>query len=413
MKKSLYYLSGNIIWALIPYILLPFLTRQLSVADMGVVGLFTIIAQIFTIIIGVNAHAALQAHFNGLTHIERSQYISANGLFIAGIFGVLLLVLAGATPFIPIFESVGPQLWLWALTIGFAQFMVQYYLSLMQMLERAGVYVAMQMGQAVLNGLLSVLLVVFVVQNYVGRVLAMGLAVLVILILCMVYIHRQYGFTLQNGRAHIKKMLQFGLPLMPHSLAGIVIASLDRNLCAALLGLEETGFYTVALQVALGFSLLADGFNKAYTPFVYKKLHQQNVHNIVQSIWRYGGLWVLLIGVAIPITPYILPLIIGEKYQSAVILTQILTIGMGFGGLYYLFTNILFYYERTGLLSIITVGAGLLNIPMAYFMILQWGSMGAAVAFTLTQFFILIGVMFISHKYVNIFSLKPNKPVAE
>ncbi|GAB1400783.1 hypothetical protein MASR1M66_22380 [Aminivibrio sp.] len=50
-------------------------------------------------------------------------------------------------------------------------------------------------------------------------------------------------------KAYLAHALRFGIPLIPHSLAGILNTSIDRLFITHMVGIADTGLYTVGYQI--------------------------------------------------------------------------------------------------------------------------------------------------------------------
>ncbi len=401
-KSSLAYLISNIIWALVPYALLPILARYLSVSDMGIISIFTIFVQIFSSLIGVNCHAALQSHYFKLSQDEFHEYFSNmltiifSNFFLISVFSSLVYwALNGET------WGINYPIFMTTIFLGLLQFLISLYFSILQIQNKAIQYAFVQIIQALLNGFIALAWVVLINQSYLARIWGIFIASLLIIIILVLIIHRQFKPKWRYNYNHVKRILQFGLPLMPHTIGSLIIASLDRNIVAALMGIEQAGYYGVCLQIALGLSLVADAFNKAYAPWIYKKLAVNDAQarlEIKKSIILYGALWIISVAVLIIFAPLIIQIFAGDKYQDYYQILQILFVGMGFGGLYYLATNIVFFAEKTGILSIISLVCGGINIILAFYLISNYGAIGGAFAYSITQLLVLIAVNFLAIK---------------
>ncbi len=78
------------------------------------------------------------------------------------------------------------------------------------------------------------------------------------------------------SRDFARRALDFGLPLLPHSLAGWLLSVSDRWLLGLLLGvaaadaLAAVGVYSLGYQLGYAVSLVAISFNAAWLPFLYR-----------------------------------------------------------------------------------------------------------------------------------------------
>ena len=104
-----------------------------------------------------------------------------------------------------------------------------------------------------------------------------------------------------------------------------------------------------------------------------------------RQIVRYTYIWfgVLLSGAALVflIGPPMVVMIAGDGYSEAGKVIGWLILGQVFGGMYLMITNYIFFSKRTGLLSMVTIASGLINVLLLVLMIPLYGIEGAAWAF--------------------------------
>ncbi len=277
-------------------------------------------------------------------------------------------------------------LWIFlAVGVTAANVIVLLRLVQWQVRKQAKKYGALQVGRSFLNMVLSLVLVVLLMQGAAGRVSAQvwaagGFAVLALLLLKKDRL--LYFFCWRPD--FIKEILHFGVPLIPHVGGTFLLISVDRFVINSELGLGQTGIYMVAVQLAGAVALIFDAINKAYTPWLYERLKRNNYHEKRQIV-RYTYIWygVLLAGAALAflVGPPVVVLIAGDGYSEAGKVIGWLTLGQVFGGMYLMITNYIFYSKRTGLLSVVTITSGLINVLLLVLMIPLYGIEGAAWAF--------------------------------
>ena len=74
----------------------------------------------------------------------------------------------------------------------------------------------------------------------------------------------------------LKDSLKFGVPVMFHSLSMSLISFFDRFIISNYLGLDFLGKYSVAFQLGIILSFIAQAFNKAFVPWLYEKLRDES-----------------------------------------------------------------------------------------------------------------------------------------
>src|SRR5699024_9927880 len=126
----------------------------------------------------------------------------------------------------------------------------------------------------------------------------------------------------------------------------------------------------------------------AYVPWLFERLKRDH-ENEKRQIVRYTYSWYALLlcgaGLAFAIGPWLVVFVAGENYARAGDVIGWLALGQVFGGMYLMVTNYIFFSKRTGLLSLVTISSGLLNIALLFLLINRFGLEGAAYAFCIAM----------------------------
>jgi len=278
---------------------------------------------------------------------------------------------------------------LWA--VGLSAFMVIVNLRIgqWQVRKNAKSYGAMQVSKSILDLGFSLIFVVVLLRGADGRISAQILATGLFALLALWLLKRDKLLcVLVWNKDHYKEIVGFGVPLIPHVGGVFLLASADRFIINSELGLADAGVYMVAVQIAMGVALIFDAVNKAYTPWLFEKLRENDLHQ-KKKIVRYTYLWYLVIMAgAIAgffVGPLVVRLIAGPGYEQAGELIGWLLLGQAFGGMYLMVTNYIFYSKRTGLLSAATITSGLVNLVLLSVLIQLLGLAGAAVSFAIAM----------------------------
>jgi O-antigen/teichoic acid export membrane protein len=188
-------------------------------------------------------------------------------------------------------------------------------------------------------------------------------------------------------KAYAVDLIRFGGPLIPHLIGSIVIFQIDRLLLTNMVGVEETGLYTVAFQLALVIEIVAISFNSAYAPWLYKRLGQAD-EALKRRLVRYtylgfAGLAVLALVTAVAMPP-VAGVLLDPSYLESGEFVPWIGLGFMFSGMYYLVTNYIFFAGRTAWLGLVTGVTAIVNIGLTYMLIDLNGAMGAAQATAIT-----------------------------
>jgi O-antigen/teichoic acid export membrane protein len=384
-KEVRTYTIANICSALIPFFLLPLLTRFLSPAEYGEVAIFQTIVGALAAFIGLNTAGAsarefYDDHLNG--HHKN---------FIASCLQITLIT--GLIAFFVMFIFSGPlskwldvkvQLLYWAVLMAALSVVINIRLVQWQVRRQAEMYGGFQILLALSNVLISLLLVVVLREGAEGRISAQILSVLLFSILAIWMLKKDDLFKFFDWHPKVlRNVLIFGVPLVPHVAGSFLLITIDRLIIDKELGLDDLGIYMVAVQIVGVMSLLFGAINNAYVPWLYGHL-KRNLTEQNRQIVLYTYIWfifiVLLVAIVFICGPWLIRVIAGEKYVKAGLVIGWLSLGQAFTGMYLMVTNYIFYSRKTGLLSLSTITCGLVNVGLLVVLIRYIGLEGAAIA---------------------------------
>ena len=199
---------------------------------------------------------------------------------------------------------------------------------------------------------------------------------------------RGRGYAMRGAaRAYVSDALSFGLPLVPHALAGLLITGIDRFFLTKLVGTDATGLYSTAYQVGLVVSVPAVAFNRAWVPYLFRQLTDGGAdgrRRVVQVTYVYFVLILVGAGVLSLIARLALPMLLGDAFRHSAELVGWIAFGYAFNGMYLMVVNQLFYVKRTGALTVVTAITGVAHALLAFLLIRWRGPEGAAMATTIS-----------------------------
>lgn len=393
------YTLANILNALIPFILMPILTRYLNPTDYGITAILQVLVGIITPFVGLNIHGAVAVKYFKRDKVDFSKYVSSclliliiTSILMSGIFAIFYGEISKISEF--------PSEWLWSiLLICFGQFVISILLTILQSSMQPKLYGTVQLLQTIMNLSLTIWLVVLLNFNWQGRVIAQIITVACFALLSIIMLYRRGWLVWGYNIAYIKDALKFGVPLVPYELTGIVMVMADRVIIAKLVGIADAGIYTVGVQIGMVIGLLENSVNKAYVPWLYDKLSKISDTmkvKIVKLTYAYM-LSIMLIAVVFSLTvPWFLKYFIGKEFYGASSVIIWIAVGYAFNGMYRMVGIYLFYIEKTYILSYITFLIALFHIIITYFAVNIFGANGAGYVVTLTHLIEFLVIWYIS-----------------
>jgi O-antigen/teichoic acid export membrane protein len=417
-KHALIYTLSNFAVAGVPFLLLPILTRLLDPAAYGVIAMFTMVVAFISIFVGINVHGAISVRYLDKSEFDIPTYVSSSLLILATSSVLMFIFISIAGEIISHLTSI-PVKWIYiAVLVAFFQFVVQVLLSLWQASKNPLRYGVLRLSHAILDGAGSIALIVVLTLSWQGRITGLLLAWMSVAIVATYFLIRERWLAKSIDIAYIKDALSYGVPLIPHSVGGLMLAMADRFMVNTILDVSSTGIYVVAVQLGLILGMLADSFNKAFAPWLMEKLANispNSQRRIVRFTYTYFFTIFLLAFLGGEIGQLLIPLLVGPEFQSAGDILIYILIGNAFMGMYYMVTNYIFFSRRTWLLSILTMIVGALTVVSSWFLINSYGLTGAAIGFMIGQAGLFLGAWVLSNLCVPMpwFQALTNKAILQ
>jgi len=400
-KNLSIYTFSDLINKMVPFLLLPVLTRYLTPSDYGNIAIFFVLTSLLGVIISVEAKTSISVFFFKKSRDNLKVYI-ANILFIVSSFTtIILLFILFFDSFLEEILSLSKEWIIVAVIVTFAQFLTTVNMVLWQS-EHNSIFVGVyKISQTIINLSLSLVLIIGLKMGWEGRLIAITFASIIFGGYSIALLFKRDYIEMKFDKESIKEALSFGLPLLPHALSVWFRTGIDRIFLTTYISAAATGMYTVAFQIASILYVVAVALNKAFSPYLYKKLNDiTNEEKIKLIRYSYGYFLLLLIGAFIlsGISPFIVNYFLGSKFVEAQQYITFLSFSFAFQGMYLMVVNYVLYMKKTALLSYVTITISIIHILLSYILITQYGLMGAAQATLITSILTFFSVWILSYK---------------
>jgi O-antigen/teichoic acid export membrane protein len=395
------YTISNAANAALPLLLLPLLTRILTPAEYGTVALFSSLLVILGAFVGANAHAAIIVRYFQLERQEMRNYVSSVIWIGIASVPVVLLIVLGLHETITALTGIALHWLLIAVSVSFAQFLIQILLALWQAEGRPLPYSAFRFSHAVLDSTITLTLLLLFGLTLTGRLAGISAASLLSLLLAILILWRMGWLSRRPQLCHQKDAIRFGAPLIPHVVGSMLIFAADRFLIGEALGMSATGNYVVSMQVAMALGLVADAINKAFSPWLLEKLNETNFTRdqmIVKRTYIYFVAWILIALIFSYILPYNIQKLAGPNFYIKEDIVFYHCLGVSFVAMYYMVANYVFFAANTASLATITITCGLTNVCLTYFLVRSNGAVGAAQSFMISQMLLFLATWMLAQR---------------
>lgn len=386
IRSSGIYTIASFLNAAIPFLLLPVLTKYLSAQDFGIVAMFITYTGFLMPVVGINMEAAVARKYYA---DKESIPVYIGNCILLSLVSFCLVLLAMLVLDERLVKYTGiPTRWLMlGVVVTFFQFLITISLTLFQVKVKPLKYGLVQITQSALNFGLSILLIISLRMSWEGRLFAQLIATGTFGCIAIIILLRNGDLTFKWNKSFAIHAIKFGSALIPHTLGGLFILYTMRFFLLHHSGMGELGRFSVATQVASILGFFTFSFNNAYVPWLYNKLNENNAATR-KLIVRFTYLYFAAIAAAGFLfylgTPLLFRMFINRKFWDAAAFTPWIIAGFVFQGMYFMVANYISYVEKTWYQAIVTIIAGLCNIPICYLLTNRFGANGAGLSFAIS-----------------------------
>lgn len=189
----------------------------------------------------------------------------------------------------------------------------------------------------------------------------------------------------------LKKMIAYGVPFLPASVAYWVFSSADRVMLESMSHLESVGVYTVAVSLSAVMTLIAGAVGQAWSPHAVKVFEEnrEKARNLYARFLKFL-IWLslLLIFSASMLGKELITIIFPENYSDVFYPMLLLLTGIGFQITTQVTAAGISLAKRTIYFVYITFAVALINILLNYMFIPHYAELGASFA-TMISYLVL------------------------
>jgi len=395
IKHSAFYSLGNISSKLVGFVLLPIYTRQISVADYGVLGLFEAMNMLGVALGAMGLYeATLRWHNLSESESERKRLVGTVFLFLVLMCGFLTFptVLFRETLSLFFFKDIqyGPLFILLALAVSF-RILGRLELTLLRNEERSLFYSICVATQFTISLILNIIFVAILKIGIRGILLSQAISNGLLFLMLLPFLFRRLSLNPLWGK--LRNMLHFSLPLMLATATATLIAMGDRYLFSILGTLEDLGLYNLGYKFSNILKMfVVDAFALGLPVIGWQMIRNDSMpQRFFSKLLTY--LVFGLSGIALAFAMFtreIIELLLTPTYLDAYRVVPFLLYRVVLLGMQKIFFFELQIPKKTQLITWILVIEAATDVGLNIVMIPRWGIMGAgcsiSLAFTIATF---------------------------
>jgi O-antigen/teichoic acid export membrane protein len=406
-KNTLLYGMQDILEKVVAFCLIPVYTAFLTPDEYGIISVMTLVISVLSIIYISGQHgSALRYYYQYKEYPDRQRAMLGSiftYLLLFPLLVSLVLLVWGGDLFHALFQDIAffPY---GALSVVTAYFLVvpQLQLTVWMASESPRQHVVFSAGRLVLSTSLILIFVAGFRWGAFGKLLGAVIGNGVFWAVAAVFLLKHAGLKISGQE--LKRSLSYGLPLVPHLLAGLILTMSDRYMLEYMVGLAEVGIYSLGYNLGSIMLFLSGAFDKAWFPFYFSAVDDEEKKALLPKIATYFVAFSLFVTLIISLfAREIVALMASPAYQAAYRVIPVVALGVFFNCIYLIPVKAFFYYKKTKYIPVLTGVAAVANIGLNLWLIPIYGMMGAAWATVASYFLMFVLVLHYSQKlfYIN------------
>ncbi|MDP9268918.1 MAG: oligosaccharide flippase family protein [Acidobacteriota bacterium] len=381
-------------------LLLPLYTRHLDPAAYGVFVVTKTNSDIFNYLLQFGLISAVsRVYFIYRAKQQEAEYLGSILIFQFLLAAVVfaLFWLAGGPVWRLLSPGVPAQPFMWfAFALAFFAFVPALFTILLRLEERAGYFVAIQAGSALLLTLLVVLLLVVFKAGVIGLLYGVVLTSLVTWLVVLVLLLPRLRWRFQWE--HVAVSLKFGIPVVVGYFAFFFINKFSIVFLQRHVDLAQVGFFGLAQQLALVITLVSLAFGKTFQPIIYSA-PADGVAEIVSRLGRiYFPCMLLGTTVVLSFASEALSIVAPRSYGHSYYLFLILAASNLIYSFSMLSDSVLLYCHRPNLSLSISLLGGLVSVLSNVWLVPSLRIYGAVLSVLLTSSVVAMATFLVARK---------------
>lgn len=210
-----------------------------------------------------------------------------------------------------------------------------------------------------------------------------------------VVLNREW-FRFKINKVYLKEMLKIALPLVPNFLVYWIFNSSDRLMISKLIGTEWSGIYAVGAKIGQASQLIYTAFAGGWQFFAFSTMKDKDQVQLTSNVFEYLGIITFSAGIVMMvISKPLFTILFSQEYLVGYIVMPYLFVSPLLLMLYQVVVNQFLVIKKTWPSMVILLAGAISNVMINAFLIPKIGIEGAAIGTLLGYIVAIIAVVIV------------------
>lgn len=401
LKDTAIYSSINILEKAVPFLIMPIISRAISKEEMGYYALYQVTFQILIPILTLCLDYPVIVSFYSLAKDAFAKYFSTAVYLMLGVYIILVVIAIIFKSGLSLIFGLEEK-WLFVtIVIVLLNYINHLRLNMWRITKNTLSYGVFSIPLTLLKNILGLFFILVLKRGWEGIIMGHLIGQVIFSAYALFSLSKDGYLKKSFDSRHVNELLTTGVPVSINSLSTWFSTSLNRLIINSILGASATGSFGIGSTFGVIITVLEDACNKAYAPYLYEKL--ANFDDIkgrwLVKVIRLYYLFFISVGLLISTLGYFgVGWIFGDKYLDTRSFIVPIALASVINGLYKVHVNFIYFSKKTYIIAGNTIICAMVNLAICYFLVYEYGILGAAYAAIIVQLLLYVLTVYQSNR---------------
>lgn len=397
----------NILISLSSLILLPVLTKNLTIENYGVWTLFITTISFIPLLTNLGLPYTMLRFLavkEKKSEIQEGFYSITLVLLVMGLITSTILILMSKQIATTLFDGNTTVTFILAITVLVSMIYISFstFFRTFQQIKLFSIF-------SLIQTYFMVALVIFFIEggyDIEGAVFGYFIVQLIVTLMAIAFVVHEIGFKFPKFQ-RMKEYLSFGIPTVPGNLSHWMVDLSDRYVIGILLGTAFVGYYSPGYTLGNLIMMFGSPFVLLLPPLLSLYYDQKKIDEVHRHL-QYSIKYLLLLsipavfGLSILSKPFLTLLSTPEIAQNGYLITPFIALGALILGVQGIVSQILALEKKTKIIGSRWMMTAAINVVLNIIFVPIFGIIAAALSTLIAYIFSLVTTLFYTQKYIKI-----------